>query len=445
MQIVILAGGKGTRLASVSGDLPKALVDVAGKTLLERQLEMVAAQGVTDVLILTGHMGDQIQAFCGDGARWGLNIRCSQEEAPRGTAGALLDAGADLAERFTVLYGDTVMEVDLNRLAKAHGDHGAAATLFLHPNDHPYDSDLVEIDTESWVSAFHPSPHAPDAELPNLVNAALYVLERDAVLNLSELPPKPDFGKHVFPAMLRQRLPIFGYVSPEYIKDAGTPDRIEKVRQHIQLGRLADRSLRTPSAAIFMDRDGVLNIERSRISRSQDLQLTPGAAEAVKRINDSRYLGVVVTNQPVIARGDCDVAGLGRIHARLDTLLGRHRAYIDALYFCPHHPDSGFAGERPELKFACACRKPETGLVDQAASDLNIDLARSWMIGDSTSDIEMARRAGLRSVLVRTGLAGGDGRNEVQPDHVAEDLAAAVDLILKEAADGSLAAGEMMA
>jgi histidinol-phosphate phosphatase family protein len=436
-QAVILAGGAGTRLSSVTGNLPKALVDVAGTPLLGRQLNMLAEQGFDDIIVLSGHRANpgaearsvQIHDYCGDGTTWGMSVRCMEEPDARGTAGAVLHIIDHLESEFGVLYGDTVMDVDLRRMEAAHLTAGADATLFLHPNDHPHDSDLVEIDAAGTVSALHPYPHPEGAELPNLVNAALYILRRDALRSIKGLPAAPDFGKHMFAAMLAQGHKLHGYKSPEYIKDAGTPKRIEKVRRAIECGRVAERSFRQPAAAVFLDRDGVINQARGFISKSQDLELVPGAANAIRLLNDSKFRVICVTNQPVIARGEADWDDLARIHARLDTLLGREGAFIEDIFVCPHHPDRGFAGERPEYKINCDCRKPKTALIERAAKAYNLNVSQCWMIGDRTGDIELASRAGLRSILVRTGDGGADGQFDAVPDHVEDDLAGAVELI----------------
>jgi histidinol-phosphate phosphatase family protein len=163
------------------------------------------------------------------------------------------------------------------------------------------------------------------------------------------------------------------------------------------------------------------------------LHLIPGAGAALKRLREAGFLLIVVTNQPVIARGETTLAGLADIHRKLEWELGKAGAFIDALYFCPHHPDAGFPGELPELKIACDCRKPATGLIEAACRDFAIDHAASWMVGDSTRDVEMARRAGLRSVLVRTGNGGEDGRYDVRADHVVADITAAAELIAEAA------------
>ena len=152
--------------------------------------------------------------------------------------------------------------------------------------------------------------------------------------------------------------------------------------------------------------------------------------EAVRRLNRSRYLAVLASNQPVVARGDVDEQGLKLIHNRLEQLLGRDHAYLDAIYYCPHHPDRGFPGERPEYKIACNCRKPATGMIEQAVAEMNIEPADSWMIGDTSVDVETAARANLRSVLLGTGHGGRDGRYPRRPDFQFPTLGEAVDFIL---------------
>jgi histidinol-phosphate phosphatase family protein len=431
MQLIILAGGSGTRLKSVSGDLPKPLVSVLGIPLLGRQLQQAAGQGVVDeALVLTGYGADQIASYIA-GQDFGIPVRCLAEPVARGTAGAVFEALPHLKPEFFVMYADTVNDVDLARFLSFHRAHGVDASLFLHPNDHPFDSDLVTVDEAGRILAFHPSPHPPAEPLPNLVNAAFYVLRRDALLGLAGLPEKPDFGKHVFPAMLREGRRLAGYCSPEYIKDAGTPKRLAKVAADIESGLAASRSFRTPAAAVFMDRDGVLNVLDGHINTAEKMQMLPGAAQAVARLNHSLFRTVVVTNQPVVARGEASFETLRHIHAKLDTELGAEGAYLDALYFCPHHPDRGFPREIVALKVDCTCRKPGTGMVERASRELNIDLERSWMIGDTTSDMEMARRAGLRAILVYTGEGGADGKYDARPEFVADDLAGAVEIIFR--------------
>lgn len=131
----------------------------------------------------------------------------------------------------------------------------------------------------------------------------------------------------------------------------------------------------------------------------EDFELIEGVAEAIKFINQSGYLAIVVTNQPVIARGEVTWEELNEIHKKMATLLGKEGAYVDGIYICPHHPDKGFEGERPEYKIDCNCRKPKPGLLLQAAKDFNIDLSESYMIGDSHRDVEAGENAGVKKSI----------------------------------------------
>lgn len=431
MQVAILAGGAGTRLKSVTGDKPKPLAEVAGVPMIGRQVALVAENGASRVTVVAGYGAAALRDYLGDGERFGIAVDWLEEPRPMGTAGATLAAPERFDADFIVLYGDVVLDVDLARLWAHHKNAKADATLFVHPNDHPHDSDLIAADGNDRITGFHPYPHPPGALLANLVNAGLYVLRREGLRGLDLGQDKPDFAKHVFPRMIAAGRALAAYRSPEYIKDAGTPERIGEVSADIVSGRVARMSLRAPAPAVFLDRDGTINIDRNRISRAEDFDLVPGSGAAIRRLNASGLRTIVITNQPVIARGDCDEAELARIHARMDMALARDRAFVDRLYYCPHHPDKGFPGEVAALKIVCDCRKPATGLIDRATRDLNVDRTRSWMIGDSTTDIELARRAGLRSVLVATGHGGRDRLYKGRPDFSVADLADAARLILE--------------
>jgi histidinol-phosphate phosphatase family protein len=437
-QLIILAGGAGTRLRARLGDLPKPMIPVAGKPLLEHQVELAKIFGFTDLIFFVHYRADLIEKHFGDGKKFGVQIRYVLEEKPLGTAGAVLAGFEKLAERFIVLYGDTMVNVDLNRIWNAHEKAKAAASLLLHPNDHPFDSDLVEIDSNSFVTAFHNRPHPENVWRQNLVNAGLYVLEKSALKSFlpSADPHLPsailDFGKDIFPAMVRAGEKLLGYNSPEFIKDIGTPERYDKISAQFAAGIVQRSSLATPQRAVFLDRDGTLIPDKDCLRSADGLELLPGVAEAIRELNHHGWRTVVVTNQPVIAKGWCSEAELQNIHNKMETLLGQEHAFLDRIYFCPHHPEKGFSGERPELKIECDCRKPKIGMIQKAIADLNIDLKQSWLIGDTTTDLQTAKNAGLKSILVRTGSAGRDGKCAAPPDFTADNLLDAVRLLLAQ-------------
>lgn len=428
---VILAGGKGTRLASLGEALPKPLFPVAGIPVLEHQLNLLAAEGFREVRIFAGHLAEKIETFLESYHRPGLEILLDIEHIPLGSAGAVIEKLDSLPKHFAVLYGDTMLDVDLVKMAGHHLRTGADLTALVHPNDHPFDSDLVEIADDGRITALHPYPHPEGACFRNLVSAALYVVRREALRPWAGETVKRDFAKDVFPALLERGALLHAYQSHEYIKDMGTPARLEKVERDWNAGRIRRDQGKAEKPVIFLDRDGTLNHDSGHLRSPSNLRLLPSVAPALRLLRASGYRLIVLTNQPVIARGEATESDLAAIHRKLEWELGLEGAYLDAIYHCPHHPDRGFPGERPELKIACSCRKPGLGMLERARAEFPVDLSRSWVIGDSTTDLELARGVGLRSILVETGAGGRDGKYpEATPTHTAFDLLAAANWLV---------------
>ena len=401
MELVILAGGKGTRLGRA--DVPKCMVPAAGKPILEWTVEWAARSGFERVTIITQHLASQISDWFGDGARFGVPVRYVVEATPMGTAGAARLLRGQVRDRFMVVYGDLVCDFDAQHMIAFDAmDPAAVATIMVHPNSHPYDSDLVEAGDDHVITAMHPKPHAPGAVYQNLVNAAVFILS-PAVLDAIPAGEPSDFGREVLPGLVASGQRLRAYATFEYVSDMGTPDRLARVERDLRSGRVARRHRRNPQRAIFLDRDGVLNPDRDPLVRPDQLELFPSAAAAVRAINQSDYLAILVTNQPGLAKGFLTAGDLAAIHRKLDWELARGGAFLDGTYYCPHHPERGFAGEVPALKVACDCRKPEPGLLRRAAAEFNLVLGDCWMIGDREVDMEAARSAGASGVRVAPG------------------------------------------
>lgn len=430
-----MAGGKGTRLAELTGDvIPKPMVPLLGKPLLERQVECLTKNGVRDIVMVVGHLGEVIEKYFGDGSRWGVTIRYFAEEEPLGTAGALPRMAEMLAEEFLLLFGDLLLDVDFSRMEAFHRAKRALATLFVHPNSHPFDSDLIVSDGEGRVTGFD-SKHNDRSGYwyANCVNAGLYMISKE-ILEYIPANQRVDLEKEVLSPLCERNAAIYAYASPEYVKDVGTVERIRTGEQELKRGYVAARSLAHKQKAIFLDRDGTLNVLRGLIHKPEQLELEPSAVEAVRAVNASGYLAVLATNQPAVARGLCGVEDVELIHRKLQTLLGREGVYLDAIMWCPHHPDKGYPEENPEYKIPCRCRKPGIGMLEDCAAAYNIDLKHSWMVGDTTVDIQTGINAGCKTALVLTGEGGRDGKYAVQADLTAENLLEAVRLILKDGA-----------
>lgn len=180
--------------------------------------------------------------------------------------------------------------------------------------------------------------------------------------------------------------------------------------------------------AVFLDRDGVINEEVDLLYRADQLRLLPGAGEAIRRLNERGIKAIVVTNQAVVARGLCTEEEVEEIHRRLRQMLAKKGAYLDAIYWCPHHENA----DLPRYRKVCGCRKPDTGLLEEAVNRFNLDISRCFLIGDRTVDIQTGKNAGCRTILVETGYGGKDGKYDVKPDYICKDLKEAVDLILSE-------------
>lgn len=432
MQAVIMAGGKGTRLRSVTNDeIPKPMAPIAGKPILQWQIEALRRGGVTDVILVVGHLGEKIEEFFGVGTGFGVNISYYREEQPLGTAGALAELAGRLEKTFLLVFGDTIFDISIPRMLTFHRGKKAQATLFVHPNSHPFDSDIVLRDPDGRVRELLSKHEERTGWYDNCVNAGFYIIERELCARIYR-GEKTDLEKQLLWPLAKEGGRVYAYLSPEYIKDVGTPERIAAAEEELRTGVVAARNLEHPQRCVFLDRDGTVNEYRGLVSQPEQLELEENAAEAIKRLNRSGYLAIVVTNQPVVARGMCSMEDVERIHNKLKTLLGQEGAYLDAILFCPHHPDKGYPEENPAYKIPCHCRKPDTGMLEECVKRYHIDLARSWMVGDTTVDLQTGKNAGTHTALVLTGEAGQDGKYATEPDVTGDNLLKVVDLILKE-------------
>ena len=395
---VILAGGAGTRLADISAGVPKPLFAVYGEPILSRQLRVLAREGIKEAVIVTGYKSESIRNYFKSADTFGINISFFEEKEPLGTGGALPLLGIN--EDILLCSGDLIFDFSLDRMAAFHKEHGALVTLFAHPNSHPADSTALVTDEEGRITAIIPA-EKKTKYTENLSNAGIQILSKDFLSTLIPGGAK-DFDRDILiPTVNSGR--IFAYRCTEYVHDAGTPERIAKAEKDLLSGLPGMKNLSRKQKAVFIDRDGTLNVYKGYITKKEDLELLPGAAKAVRLINESCYLAVLATNQAVIARGDCTFDELAEINARLEALLGEEGAFLDAVYFCPHHPEKGHPGERSEYKIKCDCRKPAPGMLLKAARDMNIDLNRSYMVGDSVRDRQTGINAGCIPVLLSCG------------------------------------------
>ena len=399
MKTIIMAGGKGTRISSVASDIPKPMIKIEGKPVLEHEIECLRAQGFTEIIITVSHLAEHIMNYFGDGSKFGVKLEYFLEETPLGNAGALFKIREKLSGDFLLLNADSIFDIDFNRFIEYHRAKGGLVTLFTHPNSHPYDSGLIIADENMSVKNWLTKEDIRPKWYKNRVNAGLHVIN-SAVLDMIKIyTEKVDLDRQILKPLCGTGK-MFCYDSPEYVKDMGTPERYDSVCLDYKKGIVHAKNLKNKQKAIFLDRDGTINKYVGFLKNIKDFELISGVAEAIKKINASGYLAIVVSNQPVIAHGETTFEELQEIHNKMETLLGLEGAYLDAIYFCPHHPDKGYDGEIPKLKIDCDCRKPKPGMLLKAKTDFNIDFSCSWMIGDSENDVKAGKAAGCKTALI---------------------------------------------
>ncbi|HOI25731.1 MAG TPA: HAD-IIIA family hydrolase [Caldisericia bacterium] len=399
MKTVIMAGGRGTRIAELNPNVPKPMIEICNRPVLEWQIDCLKKQNYTDIVIIIGYLGYFIKNFFEDGHHMGVSISYIEEQVPLGTAGSLYYLKQEIQNNFLLLNGDVFFNIDLMRFFNHHHKYGGLATIFTHPNDHPSDSSIVVSDSNCCVTKWL---HKDDQRgwFKNQSNAGLHFLSPKALQTLTSAT-KLDLDQDVLKPMILKKQ-LFAYSSPEYVKDMGTPHRHKSIEIDLISGKVQKKNLQNKQKAIFLDRDGTINKYVGFLTKIDDFELIEGVAEMIREMNQSGYLVIVVTNQPVIARGEVSWAELGEIHNKMETLLGYHGAYVDDIFICPHHPHKGYPGENVIYKNDCDCRKPKPGLLLNAARKYNIDLRISFMVGDRNSDIDAGKKAGCLTYKVYT-------------------------------------------
>ena len=401
MVVVLMAGGKGTRIASLAKDIPKPMIMIDGKPVLEWEIDCLKKQGFSQFIITVSHLGKVITDYFGDGTRFGVSIEYYFEQEPLGNAGALFQLKDRLSDVFLLLNADVIFDVDFNRFLEFHYRKGGLVTLFIHPNSHPFDSSLIITDNNNSVVKWLSKEESRQGWYKNRVNAGLHIISK-RVLEMNPKTDRIDLDRQVLKP-LQGTGKMFAYESSEYVRDMGTPERFYSTYSDFCKGIVQAKNLSKKQKAIFLDRDGTINKYVGFLRNIDEFELIDGVSEAIKKINMSTYLAIVITNQPVIARGEVTVDELDAIHNKMETLLGNDGAFVDAIYYCPHHPQKGFVGEIRELKVQCDCRKPKPGLFFKAAKDFNIDLSKSWMIGDDDNDVLAGESAGCKAIKIDKG------------------------------------------
>lgn len=411
-EALLLVGGLGSRLRAVVEDRPKPMALVDGEPFVLRLLDQLAAAGCRRVILCTGYRGELVEQELGH-EHAGMELVYSREDQPLGTGGAvrlalpLVRAGAVL-----LLNGDSYAELDLREfLAAAQRSAWRAALIAVSVVDTSrYGS--VELGLAGRVVAFREKASPAG---PGFINAGIYWFATETLA--ASLPAGPcSLEQSVLPALVDHGL--FAYPSPAAFLDIGIPSAYAEAPAFF--AACAHRRQRPRQGLLVVDRDGTLIEERHYLADPAGVQLLPGVVEGLRRFAASGYELAIVTNQSGIARGYFGEQELQAIHQELLRQLAAEGIAVRGIWHCPHHPQQG-----------CQCRKPGPELLESALDHTGYRPEQCLVVGDKACDIELGRRLGVRTALVRTGYGLGTERDGLcSPDVVADNL---LDLSLVEA------------
>ena len=423
---LILAGGLGTRLRPLTDAIPKCLVPIGGRALLDYWVECLVEAGISEARINTHAHAERVREHIGSvNAAGRLRLVESYEPELLGSAGTVA-ANADLADdadEIVIIYADNLSDIDLRPLLAFHRQHGDPLTMVLFRAPNPRACGIAELDEEGRIVSFVEKPERPTSDL---ANAGLYVVDAAAYREIAAMGAF-DLGFDVLPQFVGR---MRGWVWGGYYLDIGTHEALERARREVA-STFPDQAATSSGLhrpAIFLDRDGTLIEHVHYLSDPALVQLLPGAAEALRRFRRAGFARVLVTNQSAIGRGMLTAERLDQIHTEMNRQLAACGATIDAIYYCPDVPagDDRTVVENPD-------RKPGPGMLLRAAADLKLDLGASWMIGDLISDVLAGQNAGCRSILLESGQTAPEEAQTLAGRFLtAPDLAAAADLILAD-------------
>ena len=414
---VVLVGGLGTRLRPLTLHVPKPLIRVSGKPFLGYLLSKLRSMGIGRCILLTGYKHSKVKEYCGSGKKWGLSVRYSKEGEPLGTGGAIYNARRQIDSTSLVLNGDSWLDISLAPFAAFHRKSGAWATIFSMRGDLAARGAIVQ-GKGGRVRQFLEKQKGGRG----IFNTGAYLIEPAALeflegeVRAGRLQPKFSMERDGFPLIAKKRK-LYSYVGKGDFLDIGTFSSLVGAHRILPAHEGAGARKR----AVFLDRDGVINRHsHDYVRHPDDFEFEYGAIDGMKQLSKLGMPIIIATNQSMIGRGLSTPTDLKRIHNKMLAAFKKHKVKITDICICPHRPDEG-----------CNCRKPKIGMLIAAQEKHNLDLAKSFVVGDTTGDILMGKTAGCTTILVKTGFGGKDGKHKAKPDYSCKDLPAAAKIIAK--------------
>jgi mannose-1-phosphate guanylyltransferase/phosphomannomutase len=418
MDVLILAGGDGTRIKTLTRNKQKALLKINNVSLLLHQVKQLSKISKTIYVSIKESDNQIIKEFKKIKR---VKFVFIKEKKKLGTAGSLKELESFNIEDLLVIYSDILFNINLKKFIKFHFKKKSDLTLFTHPNNHPYDSDLIEVDKFSRVIKFY-NKFTTKKKIGNLCLSGIYIINKK-LLKFLKKNICSDFSKDFLPKILKKKSNIFSYKSREYAKDIGTPERYRNSIKDFNSNKFRRGNIDSKVPAIFLDRDGVINVDRYNFKYQNPFKFIDGTFDAIKKINKNGFLAILVTNQPAVAKGFISLEKLTTDFKKLESIMGEMGCYLDEIYFCPCHPQKGFNGENKKFKRSCSWRKPNNGMFLKAIQDLNIDIKNSFMIGDTINDLIAAKKSKIRFIKV--------GDRDFKYDLEFKNLKSAINYIFK--------------
>lgn len=374
-QAVILAGGLGTRLAPFTEHTPKPMYCFEGKPFLEYLIMQVKSFGIKDIVLLLGYLPKKIMDYFLQGEQYGVHITYRITPVEFDTGARIKMAEDILEDHFLLMYCDNFCPIDFNKLQESYFQNHAMVQITAYANKDGYTKDNLLLNGEGQVLCYDKKRTVAGLKGVDIG----YAIISKQVLHL--LPEEGcNFEALVYPEMVKEGR-MFAEVTEHRYYSIGSWQRIELTRQFLK-----------PVKTIFLDRDGTLNVKPAKacyVESPKEFVWIDGAREAVALLKKAGYRVILVSNQPGITKGNLTIEKLDEIHNKMQSELEEKGGTIDAIYYCPHNWDDG-----------CDCRKPKPGMFYQAQKDYSLNLTKCVMIGDDERDMEAAKEAGCRGILI---------------------------------------------
>jgi histidinol-phosphate phosphatase family protein len=435
LKALLLAAGLGSRLKPFTDSTPKCLLPFGGRPLLDFWLELLAEVNCAEARVNTHAHAEKMRAYLNSTFPSGYPVVSEFFEPSLLGSGGTIAANAnfaDDADDVIIVYADQLSTIDFRAMLAFHRQHGDPFTMLLYRVSNPTECGIVELDAQQRVVSFVEKPREPKSDL---ANAGIYIVSRDAYREMAAANGF-DLAFDVLPRFVGR---MRGWTWDEFHRDIGTHAALHKAHSELPSVKKTIAARRERRPAVFFDRDGTLIEAEHYLNKAEQVRMKPDAADVLSRLHAAGFQQIVVTNQSAIGRGLLSEEGLAEIHQAMTDQLSRHGVWVDAIYHCPVVPSSLDREliEHPD-------RKPGPGMLLRAAADLNLDLSRSWMIGDLVSDARAGINAGCQgSILIGPPQSLADEVRDCAINECfyrAGALSEAADLILKTPKVDSVAA-----